>query len=395
MSLETPDMHPSQAPLLLFSISSICAIESFCVRSRNPSTPGSTSPQRVPNDQALGRREPHRGIYGAAVVHSAERGAVSEMAAYQPKLVGATLQEVRRAQRDIVVGRAVEAVASDGVLLVELVRQSVEVRVGGQGVVERRVEDRDLGDGREEPAHLADARHHHRVMERGEGVHRLDLREHLIGDERSFGKLLAAVNDAMDDDALLAGAADHAGPLGGQLGGHGLERLGETDLGQVAGHRVARPAMHKPRAVDADALDEPAPAPALVDRVEKAVFEGGGAAVDDEDLFRTFTLERESVGVVALAKCRGGLRRIGQDRLHPLGNDPRDVPHCARFGDNDGLEERHRDEQHLAVRFGDEVRDRLFARHQGHFAECVAGLEMPQHLGNTAIVRDRCGHRSA
>ena len=108
------------------------------------------------------------------------------------------------------VRRAVEAVAAHALLLVKLVGQAVEIGVGRQRVVKRRVEHGDVRHGGKQPPHLADAGDVHRVVQRRERIERLDLRQHLVGDERAFGELLAAMHDAMRDDAHFARAADHA-----------------------------------------------------------------------------------------------------------------------------------------------------------------------------------------
>jgi hypothetical protein len=55
-------------------------------------------------------------------------------------------------------------------------------------------------------------------------------RQDLVGDHRRLGEPLAAVHDAMRDDADFSGTADHAGFLRCQLAEHRFERLGETLL---------------------------------------------------------------------------------------------------------------------------------------------------------------------
>ena len=82
------------------------------------------------------------------------------------------------------VRRAVEAVAAHALLLVKLVGQPVEIGVGRQRVVKRRVEHGDVRHGGKQPAHLANAGDVHRVVQRRERIERLDLRQHLVGDER-------------------------------------------------------------------------------------------------------------------------------------------------------------------------------------------------------------------
>jgi hypothetical protein len=69
-------------------------------------------------------------------------------------------------------------------------------------VVERRIEHRDVRHGGKGLPHFADAGDVQRIVQGGERIERLDLCEHLVGDERSFGELLAAVNHAMRHDTL-------------------------------------------------------------------------------------------------------------------------------------------------------------------------------------------------
>ena len=99
--------------------------------------------------------------------------------------------------------------------------------------MKRRVEHRDVRHRRKQPAHLANARDVHRIVQRRERIERLDLRQHFVGDERSFREFLAAMHDAMRDHADFACAADDAGLLGGEFGRHGLERLGEAAFRQA------------------------------------------------------------------------------------------------------------------------------------------------------------------
>jgi len=101
-------------------------------------------------------------------------------------------------------------------------------------------------------------------------VQRLDLGEHLVGDQRAFRELLAAVHDAMGHHADLAGAADDPAVLRGERGDHGLERFGEGALEEVAGRWALRAVMRVLRAVEADALHDAARVAGRVGRVEES-----------------------------------------------------------------------------------------------------------------------------
>ena len=69
--------------------------------------------------------------------------------------------------------------------------------------------------------------------------------------------------------------------------------------------------------------------------------------------------------------------------------------HRARLGHDDGLEQRHRNQQHLAARLGDEVREHRVAGHQRHFVERVAGFQSAERLPRRAVAEDRGLNRAA
>ena len=94
MSLEMPD-SPSR-PLFLFSISSLCAAVSPSVAFEEREHAGIHVAAARAHDQPLGRREAHRRVHRAPVIHGAKRRAVAEMAAHQPQLVRAALAETAR-----------------------------------------------------------------------------------------------------------------------------------------------------------------------------------------------------------------------------------------------------------------------------------------------------------
>ena len=167
------------------------------------------------------------------------------MTTHQLQLVRTALQELRGAQGDVVMRCAVEAVTADALLLVELVGQAVKVGVSRQRVMERRVEDRDMGHGGKQTAHLANAGDHHRIVQRRERIERFDFREQFVGDERAFREFLAAVHDAMDDQTHFTCAADDAGLLRAEFGRHYLERLREAAFRQLAFDSL--PPMRDPR----------------------------------------------------------------------------------------------------------------------------------------------------
>ena len=85
---------------------------------------------------------------------------------------------------------------------------------------------------REKAAHLADARDHHRIVQRRQRIQCLHLRKNFIGNQRPFSEFLAAMNNAMGYNADFAGAADDAGFLRGEFAGHCFECFPEIGLRQ-------------------------------------------------------------------------------------------------------------------------------------------------------------------
>src|SRR4030095_11996121 len=95
-------------------------------------------------------------------------------------------------------------------------------------------------------------------------------------------------------------------------------------------------------------------------------------AIDDEDTLAPLTLQRQPVWVFTLAQRGRRFRRVGHYLLESRCDAPRDVLHDARLGDDDGLEKRNRNTQHLAGRLSDNIDKQLVACHEGQFAECAA-----------------------
>ena len=80
--------------------------------------------------------------------------------------------------------RTVETVTAHALLLVELVRQTVEEGLARQRGVKSGVEDRHVRHGGKDAARFADAGEVHRIVQRRERAERLDLREHRVVDQR-------------------------------------------------------------------------------------------------------------------------------------------------------------------------------------------------------------------
>ena len=174
------------------------------------------------------------------MIHGAERRAIAEMATHQPQLVRPAFQKLRGPQRDIVVRRAVEAIAPHRFLFVKFVGQAVKIRRRAAACDETRYRTRrhaappeTAGASRECPRAFTG------LCNGASGLSASICARTSSVIERSFGELLAAMHHPMRDHADFACAADDAGFLRGQLGRHRLECFGEVAL--AAGRASPRP----------------------------------------------------------------------------------------------------------------------------------------------------------
>ncbi len=160
--------------------------------------------------QAFQGREAHGGVDGPAVLDGRDRGAVAEVAGDDVRVLGEALEQLHGARGHVAVAGAVEAVAADLVLLVQLVGQAVQVGGRGHGLVERGVEDGHLLHVREHRLRLADADEVGRVVQGGQLHVLLDRLQHVVVDDDRGGVLLAAVHHPVPDTRDLLKAAERS-----------------------------------------------------------------------------------------------------------------------------------------------------------------------------------------
>ena len=143
-------------------------------------------------------------------------------------------RELGAGLRHVFVAGAVEAVFAHAVFVVIGVGQRVHEIDGRNGLVERRVEDRDL---RRTRQHFLDRKH---AFEVGGIVQRCDLEQRadfaldLLGDDAAFGEEFAAVGYAVADGFHLVQRADDAVLRVGE----GVEH--EFDARRVVGNRTVQ-----------------------------------------------------------------------------------------------------------------------------------------------------------
>ena len=131
---------------------------------------------------------------------------------------------------DVLVARSVEPVLAHAVFFVILVGESEHVVHGGDGLVERGIEDRHLGDAREDLLHGVDALEACGVVQRGDLAQRADLLLDVVVYEAAYGEELSAVCHAVSDGLHLVERGDHAVRGVGQ----GVEY--QADTGRVVGN---------------------------------------------------------------------------------------------------------------------------------------------------------------
>ena len=154
------------------------------------------------------RREPHRGLDRAPVLHRADRRAVAQVAGDHPHLLGGRVHRLRRLTRHILVRGAVEAVASEPVRGGHGAVDRVGLRSARQRRVERGVEHGDVRHVREELSRGADPAHVVGVVQRREGRERVERSDDLVGDAHGPRELGATVHDAVHDAGDRRAAAE-------------------------------------------------------------------------------------------------------------------------------------------------------------------------------------------
>ena len=163
------------------------------------------------HQQAFGGREAHRCVHRAPVVHRADRRAVAQMADHGLEFVVGPPEEFGGFERGILMRGAVEAVATD-LLLVEVgVGQAVDLRVDRHDLVKGGVEDGHVHGPREAALRFADAQQIDRVVQGRQRRRRFDRGDDLAVDDGLMAVGRAALDDAVADRGDLVDRAQHAG----------------------------------------------------------------------------------------------------------------------------------------------------------------------------------------
>ena len=228
--------------------------------------------------------EAHRGVQHLAVLDRRDGGAVAEVAGDDLRALRTAAEQLDALAGDIAVGRAVRTVAADGVLLVHVVADGVNIGVVGHGRgVERGVEHEDLGRLRHGGEAALNA-HDVRAGVQGRKVTaELELRQHLIGEQHRLREISAAVDDAVADGLDLVHGLHRAVFCAEQrvdddLGGDGV--VGHRDLFFI--DRAGLEVLMLDLAVDPDTLAETLCTDNARGRIKQLILERAGACVYNE-----------------------------------------------------------------------------------------------------------------
>ena len=186
---------------------------------------------------------------------------------------------------DIFVGEAVEAVASDA-LVVKAARQREDVVDEGMVAVKGGVEAGDLLHMRPGLARGEDAGDVVRLMQRRERRQLFQAAQHLVGDDHGLRKINAAMDDAVPGgdhfgvrEGALAPGEDAAQRLGVKRrpGRLGAGRFMDLGAGAIADGEAPLDADHFGEA------DRQRPRRHAIGRLEQREFDRGGARVERDD----------------------------------------------------------------------------------------------------------------
>src|SRR5262245_14078105 len=116
------------------------------------------------HDQPLERGQPHGGVDAFAAEHCASAAAIAEVGTYKGTFSRWFSQQSSRSLRHESMARAMEAIATDTMLLIKVVWHCVEVSLLRQSLVKSCIENRHLWQPREETLRGPDAQYVGRIV---------------------------------------------------------------------------------------------------------------------------------------------------------------------------------------------------------------------------------------
>ena len=248
------------------------------------------------------RGHAHRGINDLALIDCGDGGTIAQMAGDQLQALNRLLQKLGGAVADILVARAVEAVAADAVLLIVLIGDGVHISLGGHGGVESRVKDRNI---RlvltEDLVGSLNAQNGGGVVQGSQRAQVVDGLDDLGGNQAALLELLAAVDHAVADGVDLGNTVNDLALAGGHL----LHDLGEClGVGGEDGGRgclMAVGLVGDHAAFHADALAQTLAEDLFALHIDQLVLQAGRTAVDNQNFHGISSLKWQ--GRLPFPKC--------------------------------------------------------------------------------------------
>ena len=316
------------------------------------------------------------------MIDRADRGAIAQMATDQPQLARMTVQVLAGRAQDIGVRGTVETVTPHAPALIQLVGETIEPGMPGQGRMKGGVEDSDVRHLRKETARSANAGRIHWVVQGRQRAELLDLIDDIVINHHCASVFLAAMHDTVSHHRHSVIFVSLAIMGGIERLHHRLEGFHIARVWQTALDTSARPALlHQPGPVRANALDAAANMPAGILSVEQAVFEGGRTAIQDQNPLRSLAAQRIwRVALLTELQGSNATRRL-TDLLHALADRHRHQLSSLLIGHDTGSEERERDAHHSATRNGLNIEPQRITTHERHLAE---GVSWTQHADRNA-----------
>ena len=208
------------------------------------------------HDKTLQRCQPHGGIHRFAVFYGGDAGAITQMAHDDPGIVRIQLRKMMDPLGNVIVGGAVEAIAPYLMLLIVLMGNTVEIRLGRHSLVKGGVKH----------AHHRHIRHDlpagtHAdkvggIVKRCQIVAGLYFGDDLIVNDHRSGKFFTAVYQPVPHRTDLAERTDHAVRLVCQGRKHGLNSRTVIRQWIVFHHSIAARRRVCHAAVNTDAFTQ-------------------------------------------------------------------------------------------------------------------------------------------
>jgi len=152
------------------------------------------------HDEAFHGRESHGGVDADSVIDGGGTGAVAQVKGDDAHGRAGASELLRDTVGHDVVARSMEAITADAVLLVQLVREGVQVRAFREGGMEGGVEHGDVRGVRQRGARGVDAGEVGGVVEGRERREGIEIGENLVIEDDRFGVALPTMHHAVPDE---------------------------------------------------------------------------------------------------------------------------------------------------------------------------------------------------